>query len=782
MSLTGFDLNIGFDVHMSPQTAIAAETWDSTEASFSHSTNTEDVVEQKSTETSNETDPASSSICIIPDPIPGIPAPVIGMEFVSKEEAWQFYSRYAYSVGFGASRNGGSSKNGKTVRETIRCHKGGETRGKTDKPVSERRRAVKKSGCQARILLRFNSAKEVWFIHNVVLGHNHELCPEYSYKLTSHRNLPYYVKKLLEINEHSGLPLIGNINAVMQMGGGAELCGYSERDARNHVGKVRRYNLKNGDAAAMMSYFREKQAVDPNFFYQCKFDEENRLELVFWSDSVSRAAYQYFGDALSFDATYLVNKFDLPVAPFVGVNHHGKTTVFGCAMMTCEDADSYIWIMSTFLQCMRGKAPSTIITDQSKAMTLAIEKCLPNTIHRFCLWHIMNKVPNKVPHDETVIKEIKSAVYNSLTIDQFESSWQNVITKSSLQEHPWLSEMYEKRSTWIPAYFKNHFWAGISTTQRSESMNSFLDKFVNSKTTLSQFVKQFEEALGKQRRTEIELDFQCVDGFPKTFTEEAVEDQFAGAYTHKMFYKFQKELLAVIGLKFNPCERLGGRRVYTIVEKKMGKNLEYKVDYNAEDQTYSCDCSLFQKVGIVCRHALLVYKQEDQEFVPSIYVLDRWSTHCKRNHLDAKSIAMRVNDRRETYNNLYSLLHGVFLDLIDYALLDEHTLKTVVDGMNDLRMSLCNSRESRGDGVGNVGSNVGESETGCSVVGADGDSNQAVKDPIKRRKRGRNPNQRWKSHEEIIRDKKKQKMKKLTQLEGNVNGGAGCSKVKRSKK
>ncbi|KAJ3685568.1 hypothetical protein LUZ61_014732 [Rhynchospora tenuis] len=509
----GFDLNIGFDVHMSPQTAIAAETWDSTEASFSHSTNTEDVVDQKSTETSNETDPASSSISIIPDPILGIPAPVIGMEFVSKEEAWQFYSRYAYSVGFGASRNGGSSKNGKTVRKTIRCHKGGETRGKTDKPVSERR-AVKKTGCQARILLRFSPAKEVWFIHKVVLDHNHELCPEYSYKLTSHKNLPYYVKKLLEINEHSGLPLIGNINAVMQMGGGAELCGYSERDARNYVGKVRR--------------------------------------------------------------------FDLPVAPFVGVNHHGKTTVFGCSMMTCEDVDSYMWIISTFLQCMRGKAPATIITDQSKAMTLAIENCLPNTVHRFCLWHIMNKVSNKVsnklPHDETVIKEIKSAVYDSLTIDQFESSWQNIITKSSLQEHPWLSEIYEKRSTWIPAYFKNHFWAGMSTTQRSESMNSFLDKFVNSKTTLSQFVKQFEEALAKQRRTEIELDFQCVDEFPKTFTEEAVDDQFAGAYTHKMFYKFQKELLAVIGLKFNPCERLGGRRVYTIVEKKMGKNLEYKMD------------------------------------------------------------------------------------------------------------------------------------------------------------------------------------------------------------
>ncbi|KAJ1700714.1 hypothetical protein LUZ63_000493 [Rhynchospora breviuscula] len=670
MALTGFDLNIGFDVHMSPQTAIAVEK--------------------------------------------------VGMKFPSKEDAFIFYSRCAYCLGFGASRNGGSSKDGKTTRETITCHKGGTTRGKTDKPVSERRRAVKKTRCLARIVLLFNTEKEVWYIHKFNDEHNHVLCPDYSYTLTSHRNLPYFVKKLLEINEHAGLSVIDNINAVIQMGGGEELCGYSERDARNYIGKVRRYNLRKGDADILMTYFREKQAVDPNFFYQCKFDDDNRLELVFWANSVSRAAYQYFGDALSFDATYLVNKFDLPVAPFVGVNHHGKTIVFGCSMMTCEDTDSYTWIMTTFLQCMRGKAPATIITDQSKAMTNAIEKCLPNSVHRFFLWHIMNKLPNKLPNKLTAIKQIKSVVYDSLTADQFESSWQDTINKFSLQ--------------------------------------------------------------ARQRRTEIDLDFQCIDGDPKCFTQEPVEDQFAGAYTQKQFYKFQAQLLAVIGLKFNPCERLGVRRVYTISEKKMGKIMEYKVDYNSEDDTYLCDCHLFQTTGLVCRHALLVYKQEDMEFAPSTYILDRWSKHCKRNHLDAKSVSLRVNEKRETYNNLYSLLHGVFLDLVDYALLDEATLKAVVDGMNGLRISLSNSRENTGEAVGCTGSNGGMAEIGSSVVVADGESNEAaVKDPVKRRKRGRHPTKRLKPKEEIIRDKMKKKNKKLTEVEGNATGGGLCSGGKRSK-
>ncbi|OMO51407.1 hypothetical protein CCACVL1_29812 [Corchorus capsularis] len=33
-------------------------------------------------------------------------------------------------------------------------------------------------------------------------------------------------------------------------------------------------------------------------------------------------AYQYFGDAVTFDATYLTNKYGMPFVPFTGVNHH----------------------------------------------------------------------------------------------------------------------------------------------------------------------------------------------------------------------------------------------------------------------------------------------------------------------------------------------------------------------------------------------------------------------------------------------------------------------------
>ncbi|MED6139210.1 hypothetical protein PIB30_081732 [Stylosanthes scabra] len=45
---------------------------------------------------------------------------------------------------------------------------------------------------------------------------------------------------------------------------------------------------------------------------------------------------------------------------------------------------------------MGGKPPKGIITDQCPSMPIAIQQCMPTTIHRWCIWHIMKKVPQKL--------------------------------------------------------------------------------------------------------------------------------------------------------------------------------------------------------------------------------------------------------------------------------------------------------------------------------------------------------------------------------------------------
>ncbi|KAJ3700776.1 hypothetical protein LUZ61_004481 [Rhynchospora tenuis] len=318
--------------------------------------------------------------------------------------------------------------------------------------------------------------------------------------------------KQLELNDRASVLIASNINAVMEMGGGPLHCGFSERDGRNLIAKMRRGKFQKGDAEALMQYFREAKQKDPKFYYSYKFDKENHLDVVFWADSTSQSWYHFFGDVVTFDATYIVNQYDLPVAPIIGVNHHGQTIKFGCAMMTHEDADTYEWIITNWLECMGGKVPLTIITDQSYAMKKAIAATLPETRHRHCIWHILDKLDNKIGNNKDAGKDLRKVIYESKTESEFEFKWELIVSRYSLQDNVWLTDMFDMRNMWVPVYLNKFFWAGMRSTQRSESINAFLDKYVNSKTTLRNFVRCFDLALARLRRRESDENYECIRG------------------------------------------------------------------------------------------------------------------------------------------------------------------------------------------------------------------------------------------------------------------------------
>jgi transposase-like protein len=94
----------------------------------------------------------------------------------------------------------------------------------------------------------------------------------------------------------------------------------------------------------------------------------------------------------------LTNRNKLPFVLFTGVNHHHQYQMFRCALLVNETAESYTWLLKTWLMTMLGCAPFTIITNDDKAIAKAIAEVLPNTTHRLCLWHILQKVPEHFAH------------------------------------------------------------------------------------------------------------------------------------------------------------------------------------------------------------------------------------------------------------------------------------------------------------------------------------------------------------------------------------------------
>ena len=45
-------------------------------------------------------------------------------------------------------------------------------------------------------------------------------------------------------------------------------------------------------------------------------------KMFFWVDARSSAEYKEFNDVVTFDTTYLLNKYKMSFTPFVGANHH----------------------------------------------------------------------------------------------------------------------------------------------------------------------------------------------------------------------------------------------------------------------------------------------------------------------------------------------------------------------------------------------------------------------------------------------------------------------------
>ncbi|XP_047319523.1 protein FAR-RED IMPAIRED RESPONSE 1-like [Impatiens glandulifera] len=305
-------------------------------------------------------------------------------------------------------------------------------------------------------------------------------------------------KRKLELNDQAGITLSESFQSFVVEAGGYDNLPFDERSCRNYISEARRLRLEDGDAEALSNYFCRMQSRNSNFFNVLDLDGESRIKNVFWADARSRATYDYFSDVITFDTTYLTNSYDMPFAPFVGVNHHGQSILLGCGLLSSENTESFIWLFKSWLTCMLGRAPKVIITDQCRAMAIAIEEVFPNSQHRLCLWHIMKKIPAKLgSHSQykMIKKQLNTIVYNSLIVDECDENWQKMTKEFNLDNNIWLISLHEERNKWMLVYVKDKFWAGMSTSQRSESMNAFFDDYVHSKTSLKQFVEQYDNVL-----------------------------------------------------------------------------------------------------------------------------------------------------------------------------------------------------------------------------------------------------------------------------------------------
>ncbi|RYR30579.1 hypothetical protein Ahy_B01g055326 [Arachis hypogaea] len=323
------------------------------------------------------------------------------------------------------------------------------------------------------------------------------------------RELSMPVHRTIENNEEARIRLSKTYQSFVAAAGGHRELNFIKKDVRNYITREVRNILELEDAKEFEKYLLRIKEKNQNFFFEFELKDDQSINLVFWVDARSRAACEYFGDVISFDTTYNTNRYNLFFGSFVGVNHHGQSTLMGCALMKNEDIQSFKWLFEYWLRCMGGNTPKGILTDQCASMQSAIETCMPTTIHGWCIWHIMKKIPSKLNtykrHLE-IEQDMSHVVWNSHTEESLDRNWNDFLMKYGLVDNKWLSEFYEDRHIWITIYLDHYFWAGMRSTQRSESMHAFFNKFIMRNSSLIQFVKQYDNCLGSREQRERKSD------------------------------------------------------------------------------------------------------------------------------------------------------------------------------------------------------------------------------------------------------------------------------------
>ncbi|RYQ91878.1 hypothetical protein Ahy_B09g097925 [Arachis hypogaea] len=167
--------------------------------------------------------------------------------------------------------------------------------------------------------------------------------------------------------------------------------------------------------------------------------------------------------------SWIVSRLELrhshPCSAKKAVHYHEyrELTMHAKCVITDND-EAGIRPNKTYLALVRcvGTAPRGIITDQCKAMAGAIRK--------------------------------------------FFKSGHHVVSKRHSYALFFYVHLYANRRKWVPIFFKSEFWAGMRSTQWSESMHAFYGGFLHCKSGLVQFVHKYDNVLVNKEQKELEDD------------------------------------------------------------------------------------------------------------------------------------------------------------------------------------------------------------------------------------------------------------------------------------
>ncbi|KAL3529991.1 hypothetical protein ACH5RR_009313 [Cinchona calisaya] len=136
------------------------------------------------------------------------------------------------------------------------------------------------------------------------------------------------------------------------------------------------------------------------------------------------------------------------------------------------------------------------------------------------------------------------------------------------------------------------FCADMTMTQRSETMNSVLKRYVSYKNDLFEFFNHFQRSLDDRRYAKSRAYFQDSQSTPAMMFPVEILKHVVRVYTYEVFEQFKDQLCKGIDCKFEIVEEIGHQKMYRITP--FGKKFHRHITYDSSKDSISCSCKRFE--------------------------------------------------------------------------------------------------------------------------------------------------------------------------------------------
>ena len=329
--------------------------------------------------------------------------------FPTRDEARAFLWRTAISNGHGIAIERTYSKKGKKILENgvlepRNTHFQCESPGKTSKRMgkSQPKHSISaRCECPWRAVCSYSPEKQLWGI--AILNDNHNHRPSLHSELN-----PYYRSFLRTLSDRK-LPqttfretVLSLVEAGKSSSQIASLLSTPEtpvlpEDVKYAMRILRRERF--GPRSATQIFLQELENLQKDGGASLNVEnhpQTQRIHRIFWAykDSI-----QLWKELLSFDNTYKVNRFNIPLLQIGGITGLHTNFSVAFALPNGEDEDSFFWSLSQLVGLAEQHniaSPLVIMSDFDKALKNAARRAFETSQQQLCVRYILKNIVHNI--------------------------------------------------------------------------------------------------------------------------------------------------------------------------------------------------------------------------------------------------------------------------------------------------------------------------------------------------------------------------------------------------